>query len=77
MWQDIRRKSPILTYLICLCRRRWGDLIAEIFNIRKLEYPCHRQRLFCMAIYLAVLTELRLVTDRQMDGPGHGIYTVG
>ena len=39
----------------------------EIFGIRKLESLGYRVVLFCVILRLAVLVELRLVTDGQMD----------
>jgi len=50
----------------CIRRPRWGwprSNFAEIFGTRKLESLGYRVVLFCVILRLAVLVELRFVTD--------------
>ena len=78
----IYRKSPILTHPTCIWRPRRGlprSNVAEIFGVRilVLGLSCG---VVCLILSLAVLVELRLVTDRRTDGrtdgqtQGHGQY---
>ena len=64
----VSQKSPILTHPTCIRRPRRGwprSNFAEIFGNRKLESLGYRVVLFCVILCLAVLVELRLVTDRH------------
>ena len=63
----ICRKLPILADPTCIWRprrERPGSNFSEIFGIRKLETLCN---VACVILCLAVLVELRLVTDTDTD----------
>ena len=75
-WDIVRcQKSPILTYPTCVCHSCcgwWHWNLAKVFWQQKSRISGLSCSIVCVIVYLAVLVEHGLVTDRGTYG--HGIY---
>jgi len=70
IWRRISRKSPILTYCTCIGLPHCGDPIRILASslAPETKIPGMMYGIVCMMIYLAILIELLLLTDRRTEG---------